>query len=289
METIFNTIFTSSFFYSVIRVALAGVFGSAFVGGPWVGLLFAIITGVICSLAIGYVSMSLKADSVLTCIAFNTMAVGGTTYFMYAVVGDKGTTLALNSGSLPTLQIPIIKDIPILGDILSNHNVVSYMAILMVVVVFVLLYKTALGLRLRSAGKAPKALSSVGVSIIKTRYIALAISGILGGMAGAFMSMGYVTWFSKNMTAGRGFIALAADAMGNSTPLGATLSSLLFAFAEALSYSLQITSIPVELVQMLPYLVTIIGLVIYSVKKKSDDRKLREKNIVEGESTVQEA
>ena len=254
-----------------------------------VGLLFAIITGVLCSLAIGYVSMSLKADSVLTCIAFNTMAVGGTTYFMYAVVGDKGTTLALNSGSLPTLQIPILKDIPILGDIISNHNVVSYMAIIMVVVVFFLLYKTALGLRIRSAGKAPKALSSVGVSIIKTRYIALAISGILGGMAGAFMSMGYVTWFSKNMTAGRGFIALAADAMGNSTPLGATLSALLFAFAEALSYSLQITSIPVELVQMLPYLVTIIGLVIYSVKKKSDDRKLRERNIVEGEATVQEA
>ena len=170
METIFNTIFTSSFFYSVIRVAtplilaalgavitsnagitnigiegvmlisaLAGVFGSAFAGGPWVGLLFAIITGVLCSLAIGYVSMSLKADSVLTCIAFNTMAVGGTTYFMYAVVGDKGTTLALNSGSLPTLQIPILKDIPILGDIISNHNVVSYMAIIMVVVVFFLL------------------------------------------------------------------------------------------------------------------------------------------------------
>lgn len=90
------------------------------------------------------------------------------------------------------------------------------------------------------------------------------------------MSMGYVTWFSKNMTAGRGFIALAADAMGNSTPLGATLSSLLFAIAEALSYSLQVTTIPPELVQMLPYLVTIIGLIVYSVKRKSKDSKARE-------------
>lgn len=90
------------------------------------------------------------------------------------------------------------------------------------------------------------------------------------------MSMGYVTWFSKNMTAGRGFIALAADAMGNSTPLRATLSSLLFAIAEALSYSLQVTTIPPELVQMLPYLVTILGLIVYSVKRKSKDSKARE-------------
>ncbi|MSS36337.1 ABC transporter permease [Clostridium sp. WCA-389-WT-23D1] len=256
--------------------ALAGVFASAFGFGPWFGLLIAILTGVVCSLAIGYVSMTLKADSVLTCIAFNTMALGGTVYFMYAVVKDKGTTLALSSGKLPSIHIPFIQNIPLVGDVISNHNVISYAAFVMIFVVYVLLYKTPLGLRIRSAGKSPKALSSVGVSLIKTRYIALGISGILGGMAGAFMSMGYVTWFSKNMTAGRGFIALAADAMGNSTPLGATLSSLLFAIAEALSYSLQVTTIPPELVQMLPYLVTIIGLIVYSVKRKSKDSKARE-------------
>ena len=307
MSAILNSVMTPSFLYSIIRVAtplilaslgavitsnagitnigiegvmlisaLAGVFASAFGFGPWFGLLIAILTGVVCSLAIGYVSMSLKADSVLTCIAFNTMALGGTVYFMYAVVKDKGTTLALSSGKLPSIHIPFIQNIPLVGDVISNHNVISYAAFVMIFVVYVLLYKTPLGLRIRSAGKSPKALSSVGVSLIKTRYIALGISGILGGMAGAFMSMGYVTWFSKNMTAGRGFIALAADAMGNSTPLGATLSSLLFAIAEALSYSLQVTTIPPELVQMLPYLVTIIGLIVYSVKRKSKDSKARE-------------
>lgn len=307
MSAILNSVMTPSFLYSIIRVAtplilaslgavitsnagitnigiegvmlisaLAGVFASAFGFGPWFGLLIAILTGVVCSLAIGYVSMTLKADSVLTCIAFNTMALGGTVYFMYAVVKDKGTTLALSSGKLPSIHIPFIQNIPLVGDVISNHNVISYAEFVMIFVVYVLLYKTPLGLRIRSAGKSPKALSSVGVSLIKTRYIALGISGILGGMAGAFMSMGYVTWFSKNMTAGRGFIALAADAMGNSTPLGATLSSLLFAIAEALSYSLQVTTIPPELVQMLPYLVTIIGLIVYSVKRKSKDSKARE-------------
>lgn len=308
MTQVFESVLSTSFLYSVIRVAtplilasmgavitsnagitnigiegvmlvsaLTGVFASAFGFGPWFGLLISIITGILCSLAIGYVSMSLKADSVLTCIAFNTMAIGGTVYFMYAVTKDKGTTLALNSGKLPSVEIPLIKDIPVLGEILSNHNVVSYIALLMIFVVYILLYKTPMGLRIRSAGKAPNALSSVGVSLLKTRYIALGISGILGGMAGAFMSMGYVTWFSKNMTAGRGFIALAADAMGNSTPVGAALSSMLFAVAEALSYALQITTISPELVQMLPYLVTILGLVIYSVKRSSSNKKKREK------------
>lgn len=300
VETIFKSIFSTTFFFSLIRVAtplllaalgavitsnagitnigiegvmltsaLVGVFASAYGYGPWFGLLIAIIVGVVFSLAIGYVSMHLKTDSVLTCIAFNTMAIGGTVYFMYAVTGDKGTTISLSSGQLPTLELSFIREIPVVGEILANHNIISYIAFIMIIVVYILLYKTPLGLRIRSAGRAPNALSSVGVSLIKTRYIALAISGVLGGMAGAFMSMGYVTWFSKNMTAGRGFIALAADAMGNSTPIGAAISSMLFAIAETLSYSLQITTISPELIQMLPYLITIIGLMIYEIRKKA--------------------
>lgn len=255
--------------------ALAGVFASAFGWGPWFGLVIAILTGLLCSLAIGYMAMKLQVNSVLACIAFNTMAIGGTVYFMYAVVKDKGTTLALDSGKLPDLYIPGLSDIPVLGELFFRHNAVSYLAFLMIIVVSVLLYKTPVGMRIRSAGKAPHALSSVGVSLIRIRYLALAISGVLGGMAGAFMSMGYVTWFSKNMTAGRGFIALAADAMGNSHPVGAVISALFFACAETLSYTLQITNIPPELVQMVPYLSTIVGLAIYAAKKDTEKKKIK--------------
>lgn len=255
--------------------ALAGVFASAFGWGPWFGLVIAILTGILCSLAIGYMAMKLQVNSVLACIAFNTMAIGGTVYFMYAVVKDKGTTLALDSGKLPDLYIPGLSDIPVLGELFFQHNAVSYLAFLMIIVVSVLLYKTPVGMRIRSAGKAPHALSSVGVSLIRIRYLALAISGVLGGMAGAFMSMGYVTWFSKNMTAGRGFIALAADAMGNSHPVGAVISALFFACAETLSYTLQITNIPPELVQMVPYLSTIVGLAIYAAKKDTEKKKIK--------------
>ncbi len=309
MDKLFSTLLTPSFIYSIIRVstplilasmgavitsnagitnigiegvmlfsALAAVFASAFGFGPWFGFFVAIIVGVLCSLFIGYVSMGLKADSVLTCIAFNSMALGGTVFWMYSIVKDKGTTISLDSGKLPIISIPFIKDIPFVGDVISEHNIVSYLAFLSVFLVYILLYKTSIGLRIRAAGKSPNALSSVGVSILKTRYIALAISGILGGMAGAFMSMGYVTWFSKNMTAGRGFIALAADAMGKSTPVGAFFSSIIFAIAEALSYSLQTTKIPTELVQSLPYIVTIVGLIVYSMKKKRE--KLKKKEVI---------
>lgn len=259
----------------MLTSALAGVFASAFGFGPWFGLLVAMITGILCSLAIGYMAMALRANSVLACIAFNTMAIGGTVYFMYAVVKDKGTSLALDSGRLPNLNIPGLSDIPVLGQVLFSHNIVSYFAIIMIIVVYTLLYKTPLGMRIRSAGKAPHALSSVGVSLIKIRYLALGISGVLGGMAGAFMSMGYVTWFSKNMTAGRGFIALAADAMGNSHPVGAVISALFFACAETLSYTLQITNIPPELVQMVPYLSTIVGLTIYAAKQEANKKKIK--------------
>ncbi len=259
----------------MLTSALAGVFASAFGFGPWFGLLIAILTGVLCSLAIGYMAMSLKVNSVLACIAFNTMAIGGTVYFMYAVVKDKGTTLSLESGKLPTLNILQGSEVSVLEELFLGHNVVSYFAFLMIIIISVLLYKTPLGMRIRSAGKAPHALSSVGVDLVKIRYLALMISGILGGMAGAFMSMGYVTWFSKNMTAGRGFIALAADAMGNSHPIGAVISALFFASAETLSYTLQITNISPELVQMVPYLSTIIGLSIYAAKKESQKRKFK--------------
>ena len=314
LNNMMDTIFSTSFFYSVIRVAtplilatlgalitsnagvtniglegimlvsaLTGVLTSAYFGNVWVGLLCSILIGILCALLIGYISMILKTDNALTCIAFNAMASGGTVFFMYAITGDKGTTMALNSGKLPSLDIPIIKDIPVLGEILSNHNIISYLAILMIFIIYVVLYKTPLGLRIRSAGKEPKSLTSVGVSVIKIRMYALAISGVLAGIAGAFMSMGYVTWFSKDMTGGRGFIALAADAMGGSSPIGASISAGIFAVAEALSYSLQISKIPPELVQMIPYVATIIGLLVYGIRKIKMEKQRKMNLLTKGE------
>ncbi|MFX0549579.1 ABC transporter permease [Hathewaya histolytica] len=309
MKEFFNIIFSVGFGYAILRVttpilfaalgalisdkagvinialegimlisALTGVVFSALTGNVWIGLLAAVIIGGLIGIFLAYFSLNLKTDIILAGIALNLMASGGTIFFLYLIAKDKGISTSLKSGVLPKLTIPLINKIPVLGPILSGHNVLTYVSLIAVGVVAYVLYKTPLGLRIRSVGENPDAAASVGVNVVKTKYIALALSGVLAGFGGAYMSMGYVSWFSKNMTAGRGFIALAAEAMGAGTPLGTFLTSLLFGCADALSNSLQSLKIPSEFVQMIPYLATIIGLVVYSTRKTSKGKKVRREN-----------
>ena len=168
---------------------------------------------------------------------------------------------------MPVIQLPFIKSIPVLGDILSGHNLLTYLAFLFTVLVWILLYRTPLGLRIRVVGENISAAESVGIPVKKVQFIALAISGVLASMGGAYMSMGYMDKFARDMTAGRGFIALAAEALGRATPLGTLIASLFFGMVDALSSNLQILNVPVQFVQMLPYVCTIVGLVIYSAIK----------------------
>lgn len=140
-------------------------------------------------------------------------------------------------------------------------------------VVYLLINKSPMGLRIRSVGENPDAAESVGISVIRTRFTALIITGILSGLGGAFMSMGYVSWFARDMAAGRGYIALAAQNLGNATPLGTCLASFLFGVADALSSSLQVLSVPAEFIQMIPYVTTVIGLVIYAARRKRQTAK----------------
>lgn len=307
MNNILGIIFSASFGYAVLRVmtpilfaamgaiisdragvinialegtmltsALVGVIISALTHSSWIGLVAAVIAGIIISLLLAYFSLNLKADIILTGIALNLLAGGGTIFVLFLVAHDKGISSSLKSEVLPSLAIPIIEKIKVLGPILSGHNVLTYISLIMVIIVALLLYKTPLGLRIRAVGENADAADSVGVSVIKIKYIALMISGALAGFGGAYMSMGYVSWFSTNMTTGRGFIALAAEAMGRGTPLGTFLSSLLFGFAGALSNNLQSIGIPAEFVQMIPYIATIIGLVIYSSRQTARLKKIKE-------------
>lgn len=298
MQDFFNVVFTTTFGYSILRVttpilfaalgalisdkagvinialegimlisALIGVIVSTFTHNVWLGLLGAIVVGGIIGIIIAYFSLNLRADIILTGIAVNLMAAGGTIFLLYIVAQDKGVSTSLKSGVLPKIAIPLIDKIPIIGPIFSGHNVLTYISLISIIFVWIILYKTALGLRIRAVGENQDAAKSVGINVIKIKYISLCLSGIMAGFGGAYMSMAYLSWFAKDMTAGRGFIALAAEAMGGATPLGTFLTSLLFGVADALSNSLQILKIPTEFVQMIPYVATIIGLVIYSRNK----------------------
>lgn len=257
--------------------ALTGVLGSAYSQSLLVGFISAAATGVLVTLVMAYFSLKLKVDIILAGVAVNLTATGGTIFILYSICGDKGVSSSLNSLVFPSVELPLISRIPILGEILSGHNVLTYVALIMVFAVWFFMEKTKLGLRIRCVGENENAARSVGINVVRIRCMALLISGLLASMGGMFLSMGMLTYFSKNMTAGRGFIAMAAEALGQGGALGSFLASLVFGAAEALSINLQVLGLPPQFVQMLPYVVTILGLVVYSLAKK---KRLSSKNTI---------
>ena len=243
----------------------------------WVlGVLGAIMVGVLLGLLMGFFALKLKTDIILAGIAINMLGAGGTIFMLNMFTGLRGNTGNLVSPNLliPTIQIPLINKIPILGEILSGHAVLTYVAFLCVFLVWILIYKTPIGLNIRAVGENPDAASSVGVSVLKIKYIAIGISGGLAGLGGAFMSMYYSQGWNSGMVAGRGFIALAAQAMGRGEPVGAMLSSLLFGLAQALRTKVSgLQGVSSFLVSMIPYAATLLGLVAYSISLKRKARK----------------
>ena len=300
-----NTIFSPSFGFSVIRVttpiifaalaalvtnkagvmniALEGImlmsafFGtvvSAYTQSALCGVIVAVIAGVLVALIMAGFAFRLKADLILTGIAINTFASGATVFLMYVICNDKASTSRLPGCNVPSVDIPLIQSIPVVGEIFSGHNLLTYLAFVSVIIVYVLIYKTSLGLRIRAVGEKPDAAQSVGIKVMRVQFAALFLSGVFAGLGGAFMSMGYMSFFSRDMIAGRGFIALAAQNMGGAAPLGTLIASIIFGIADALSNMLQTLRVPAEAVQMQPYLLTIIGLVIYSLSTKKKKKGL---------------
>ena len=226
------------------------------------------MTGVLLTCLFGYVTLFLKTEPVLAGIALNVLASGATIFIVYCLTGEKASTQSIASSTLPIVNIPILEKIPVIGAVLSGHNILTYVSLLSVLVLSFFLFKTKSGLRMRTVGENPDAAESVGLSIMKYKYMTLIIAGILIGMGGAFMSMGYVSFFSKNMVAGRGFIGIAAESMGQGMPGGILLSTLLFSVADALAIQLQVMGLPPELMQLMPYLVTIVAIAAYSYQRE---------------------
>lgn len=261
--------------------ALAGVIFSAMFQSAWIGLLAAIVIGILISMLMSYVILVLRSDITLTGIAMNMFGSGVTVFILYLVAHDKGISSSLPSKVLPNIDIPGFDKIPFVGNILSGQNVLTYIALLSVLVISILIRKSVLGLRIRSVGENEEASLSTGVSPRKYRLIAMIISGILAGMGGAYMSMSYVSWFSRDMIAGRGFIGLAAQQLGQGTTSGTFLSAIIFSIADAIANNLQALQLPTELVQSIPYTVTIIGLVFFSViRSRNEQRRRKNKDLV---------
>lgn len=307
MNTLLNSIFSPQFVFAVIRVttplllsaigvaitalsgsiniglegimlvsAFTGVIISGFTGNLLLALVGGVLVGIGWGALLGYFHLKLKTNIIIAAIALNLFASGVTVLLLYVFTNDKGASSSLASLVFPSIQLPIIKDIPILGEILSGHNVLSYFALLSIFLFYWLINKTTLGLRIRAVGQNPGAAASVGINVNRIKMCSLLISGFFGSLGGLYLSMGYVSWFSRDMTSGRGFIAVAAAALGRNLPFGTCLGVFLFGFINTIAIYIAPSGIPSEFLYALPYFVTIIALTIYSIRinrKTSSIRK----------------
>jgi general nucleoside transport system permease protein len=253
----------------VINIGLEGmILAGAFFGiwatvwsGSWViGLVFAVIAGGMLALVLAVFAIHLRADQIVIGTAINFLALGLTGYLFRDIYGTEGTPSDISR--IPDVHLGFVKDIPFIGDIFGQLNLMIWLMFVLLVVSWVVLFKTPVGLRLRSVGEHPKAADTVGISVFKVRYAAVVLSGALAALGGAYLSIGFTGTFNENMSAGRGFIALAAVIVGKWNPFGAFGACLLFGFASALSIPLQREAdISANLVSTLPYLLTLIALV----------------------------
>jgi simple sugar transport system permease protein len=223
---------------------------------------------------IAFFHLELGTDIILTGLAINILAAGVTVFLMFELTGDKGSTSTLASPAMPNLPIPFVNQIPFVGTLLNGengtgYNLLSYAAILLVPVVSVFLYKTRLGVHLRAAGESTAAAQSVGINAKRKQYIALYLSGVLAALGGLYLSMGYLTIFQANMTAGRGFIALAVVNLGNRRPFGVLIAALLFGAATSLGAQLGTLDVPAQYIEMIPPTITILALVIYQLRRRA--------------------
>lgn len=255
--------------------ALFGVIFSSLTHSAWLGLLITIVIGGLLGLVLAFFVLNLKTDEILAAVAINLIATGGTVLILVAFSGDRGVSSSVQSISAPTVTLPLIKSIPFLGGVLSGQNVLTWLALASVAVLHLFLYKTPLGLAIRSVGENKNAAESVGISSRKIQYIALITSGALAAAGGFYLSGGYMNMFTKDMSGGRGFIALAAASMGGNTPVGGFLVSLLFGAAQAFANVMQLKqAMPYEIILMVPYLTTLIGLGIYYYSQKKKKERL---------------
>ena len=227
----------------------------------YVGLLAGMLIGMIVAALHAVLVITFKVDQIISGTAVNIIGTGASSFISNRYLQVNSDKLN-NSGVFPNIPIPGLAKIPILGPVFFENNIMVYLMLILVVVVYIVLFYTRWGLRTRAVGEHPKAADTLGINVFLVRYVNVILGGMFAGLGGAYFTVGSVGRFDKVMTAGKGFIGLAAMIFGNWNPIGALGSSLIFGFADSLQVKMQILNIPVptEFLQMAPYIVTIIVL-----------------------------
>lgn len=236
---------------------------------PVVGVLAATVSGAALGLVFAILYLRIRINLIILALAVNLLVANGTVFFMRATFGVYGTLADPSIRSLPTLQIPLLESIPLIGPLLSGYNAIVYLSWIMVVLVWIMLFRTRFGRHIRAVGENQEAAESVGINVTRVQIFALTLSGMLAGLAGSFLSLGVLSQFLENMTAGRGWIALTVSLFAFERPVAAFFTSLFFGFAEALSFFIQAQpdlNIPADLVLALPQIATIAALVLVAFR-----------------------
>ena len=230
-------------------------------GNLYIGLAAAIMVGGLVAALHAWLVIRFKVDQVVSGVAINIFGAGLTSFISSRFL-EKNTDLLNNSGVFPIISIPVLSKIPVIGPMLFENNIIIYLMLLVVIVLHIVLFYTPWGLRSRAVGEHPKAADTLGINVYFMRYVNVIIGGMIAGLGGAYFTIGSVGRFDEIMTAGKGFIGLAAMIFGKWNPIGAFTSSLIFGFADSLQVRLQILRVPIpsEFLLMAPYIVTMIVL-----------------------------
>jgi ABC-type uncharacterized transport system permease subunit len=254
--------------------AFAAVAGSYLMGSTAAGVAAAIIASTVFSALLAFGATVLNGNAIVIGISLNLLASGLTSFLLRAVLGTSGTFSDSAMQSLPRLHIPLLADLPMVGRALGEQNVLIYVSWLLVAVVSVFLAKTTWGLRVRGIGEQPDAAVTLGADATRYRIVVTLVAGALCGLAGLQLSLGSVALFSENMTAGRGWIAVAAVMLGRARPLPVAAACMLFGLSDALGLKLQGQGLPNQITDAAPYVVTLIALVVAGLRHRIDGRRL---------------
>ena len=242
---------------------LLGAFAAFYValttGSLWLGVLAALIVGALMGLAMAFVTVHLHAQQGISGIGFYLFGLGLSDLLFQKMLGTVETV-----NGFPKIHIPVLSDIPGIGEIFFSQNVLVYLAFALVPIAWFVLNKTTLGLKIRAVGENPDAADSLGVSVVRVRYFTITLGGTLSGMAGASMSIALLNVFQQNMTSGLGFIAVALVYFGAWSPWGVMAGALLFSMVNSLQLWIQVLGIPIpsDIAVMMPYVLTILVLVL---------------------------
>jgi len=239
--------------------ALGGFVGAYLSGNLYFGLLTAILAGMTVAAFYGWITVYLKQHQIVTGTAISILAAGLSSYFMRVFFGTP--ILPLTVEPLKAIPLPLLSAIPVLGPIFFTQNILTYAVYVIVPLAWFILYRTSLGLTIRSAGENPEAVDVAGIKVERVRFAMVLLAGAMGGVAGAFYSIGYLGMFTTNIIGGRGWIAFAICFLGNWNPVGVLIGTLVFGLAEAVAIYMQSSGtmlLPNELFIALPYLLTIV-------------------------------